>query len=180
MKIDMMIECPYCAGTGIFSGMGEGENVAVICNKCKGTGQFHYAYDYNEFTGRKIKPGIERVYLDGYGYRIGTGIIKFDRNAEVDMDKEGVSYDEFLSGKMPKHIETLACPMMADQGACHEIKGFVNRCNELSGHYFSRITDCTYQRNKSLCWKRFYWKRFYESKRNDKIQNMANDIIAEI
>ena len=35
--IDMMIECPSCKGTGVYSGMGENKNVAVVCYKSKGT-----------------------------------------------------------------------------------------------------------------------------------------------
>jgi hypothetical protein len=155
-SIDMMIECPSCKGTGVYSGMGENKNVAVVCYKCKGTGQFHYTYSYNEFTGRNKITGIDRVYLQGYGYKIGTGKINFSKIGEIDMDKEGVSYEEFLDGKIPQHIKKLACPMLADQSACHDIKGFTNKCNALNGGgYFSYIPDCKYQCNKEECWKRF-------------------------
>lgn len=154
-KIEMMIECPSCSGTGLYSGMGESDNVAVICYRCKGSGQFHYTYEYNEFEGRKEKEGIDRVYLEGYGYKIGTGVINFRGIGEIDMDKEGVSYQEFLEGKKPEHIKTLACPMLADQGACHKIKGFTNRCNELHGSWLFDIRNCKYRDNKAKCWVRF-------------------------
>jgi hypothetical protein len=174
-KIDMYIECHSCVGTGLYSGMAEGKGAAVVCNRCNGTGRFHYEYSYKEFTGRKELPGIDRVYLSGYGYMIGTGKINFSGVGRVDMDKEGVSYGEFLSGKMPEHIKSLACPMLANQSACYDIKGFIDKCNELSGHYFSRITDCTYQRNKSLC-----WKRFYDEQKKNKIEQLSKDIEDEI
>lgn len=154
-KIDIMIECPSCKGTGVYSGMGESKNVAVVCKTCKGTGEYHYVYSYNEFTGRKKATGIDRVYLDGYGYKIGKGKINFSDVGMVDMDKEGVSYDEFLEGKMPEHIKKLACPMLADQGTCHEITGFVDKCNELNGRHFSFIKECKYYPNREKCWKRF-------------------------
>ena len=154
-KIEMMIECPSCSGTGLYSGMGESDNVAIICPACKGSGQFHYMYEYNEFEGRKEKEGIDRVYLKGYGYKIRTGVINFSGIGEIDMDKEGVSYQEFLEGKQPKHIKTLACPMLADQSACHKIKDFTNKCDELNGGWLSGIKKCDYRDNKAKCWERF-------------------------
>jgi len=154
-KIDMFIQCPSCKGTGIYSGMGESENTGVICYQCNGTGKYHYTYQYEEFTERKIRKDIDRVYLSGYGYKIATGIINFSKVGEIDMDKEGVSYAEFLSGKMPEHIKKLACPMLAAQGACRDIKGFTDICNKLNGGWLSYIPDCKNRCNSDECWKRF-------------------------
>jgi hypothetical protein len=154
--IDLKIECPSCKGTGLYSGMGEGKGVAVICNNCKGTGKFNYKYTYKPFTGRKERKDVKRVYLSGLGYRIGLGKINFSNGiGEIDMDKEGVSYDEFINGKMPEHIKKLGCPMNADQGACHAKKGFVNTCNELGLSLGGLITNCKNQPNRLECWKRF-------------------------
>lgn len=155
-KIDMMIECPSCKGTGVYSGIGEGEGIGVVCTKCKGTGKYHYTYEYNEFTERKRKEDVERVYLSGSRHKLGLGKINFVNVGIIDMDKEGVSYDEFLEGKMPKHIEKLGCPMLADQSACHRIDGFTNKCNKINGEWINRISDCKHQPHKSECWKRFY------------------------
>ena len=154
-RIEMDIQCPYCNGTGIYSGIGESNNVAVICNQCNGTGKYHYIYCYEEFTERKFSSGIERVYLKGYGYRIGTGKINFKDIGEIDMDKEGISYQEFLSGKMPTHIKKLACPMLADQAACHSIKGFTHICDELNHGWLNYIPKCKNKHNSEECWKRF-------------------------
>jgi len=63
-KIEMEIECPYCGGTGLLSGMGEGDGTAVVCHQCNGTGVFSYSYLYKDFTGRKTKEGVKRVYLN--------------------------------------------------------------------------------------------------------------------
>lgn len=153
--IELNIECPSCKGTGVYSGIGESKNVAVICYKCDGTGKFHYVFNYTEFTGRKIKKGIDRVYLSGYGWKIGTGVLNFDNVGKIDMDKEGVSYAEFLEGKMPEHIRTLACPMLADQDTCFKIKGFVDVCHGLNRGGLSYISKCNYQINKLECWRRF-------------------------
>jgi len=155
-KIEMEIECPACSGTGLYQGIGEGKQVAVICNKCKGTGSFLYVFSYNIFTKRKIKKGIERVYLNSMGYKINLGKIKFENGiGEIDMNKEGISYLEFLNGKMPKPIKKLGCPMLHDQSACHSIKGFVDVCNKLNGGWLSYIPNCKNKENKNKCWGRF-------------------------
>lgn len=155
-KIEMLIECPACEGTGVYQGMAEGPGIAVICNKCKGSGSFNYSYHYRKFTERKKQSHIERVYLSCLGYRIGLGKINFEGVGEIDMNKEGVSYEEFLSGKMPKHIKKLACPMLANQDACHRIKGFVDECNSQNGGWISYIPNCKIYKEKEKCWKRFY------------------------
>ena len=155
-KIEMTIECPACGGTGIYSGMGEGEGVAVICYKCDGTGAYRYSYTYNDFTGRKEKNGVKRVYLKGSSYKLGLGKINFSNGiGEIDMDKEGISYSEFLTGGKPTHIKKLECPMLADQGACHDIEGFTDECNRLNGGWCSYLPKCKNQHNKDQCWERF-------------------------
>lgn len=152
--LEFEIECQACNGTGIYSGMGEGPGVALICKMCKGTGKSTYKFEYNNFTGRKKREDIERVYLKGYGYHLGLGKINFDNVGEIDMTKEGVTYEEFLQGKMPNHIEALACPMRADQSACHDVKGFVDECNKINGGFVSYIPSCSCS-DKKECWKRF-------------------------
>ena len=152
----MKIECPYCKGTGVYVGMGEGNGTAVVCYRCKGSGAYNYSYSYKTFTGRKEKDGVKRVYLNGLGYRLGLGKINFNGIGEIDMDKEGVSYSEFLAGKKPKHIEKLGCPMIADRNACHKIKGFVDECNKFNGGWIGYIPECKYRHNKDKCWERFY------------------------
>jgi hypothetical protein len=155
-KIEMKVECPSCKGTGLYSGMAESDNIAVICHKCNGTGAYNYSYSYNDFVKRKIKNGIERVYLKGTRYKLGLGKINFDRVGEIDMAKEGVSYSEFLDGKKPTHIKKLECPLLADQSACHEIEGFVKECNSYAGcGWGNEITECENQPNKHECWDRF-------------------------
>jgi len=154
-KIEMEIECPACNGTWLYQGMGEGEGTAVVCNKCRGTGAFMYSFSYNDFAGRKTKEGVKRIYLSGMGYKLGLGKVDFDGVGEIDMDKEGVSYREFLDGETPQHIKKLACPMRADQSACHKKEGFVDECNKLNGGWISTITKCRKYPEKEQCWKRF-------------------------
>ena len=157
-KIEMLIECPACRGTGVYSGVAETEETAVICNKCEGTGAYNYVYEYELFTKRKIKDKIKRVYKNSYGYKLGLGKVNFKTPQSVtgiDMDKEGVSYEEFLQGAMPQHIEALVCPLLADQSACHKIPGFVDRCDKLNKGWLNYIPDCKNRCNMKECWELF-------------------------
>lgn len=153
-EIKLDIECQACDGTGVYQGMGERDGAGVVCHRCDGTGCFKYKFQYTPFTKRKLNGNISRVYLSGYGYCINTNPMTLSNGVFVDLSKEGVEYEEFLNGKMPKHIKHMACPMMADQGACHEIKGFTAKCAELNGGYVSYIPDCKCS-DKIGCWDRF-------------------------
>lgn len=153
--IDIEIECQSCNGTGVYSGMAERDGAALVCHTCEGKGKKQHVFRYNEFTGRKKSEKVKRVYKAGYGFVIGTGVIGFSDAGKVDMSKEGVSYEEFLQGKMPNHIEKLACPMMADQGACHKIDGFTDKCNELNGGWVGVLSKCNHRKKCSECWTRF-------------------------
>lgn len=155
--IEIDVQCPSCNGTGVYIGMAERSGAAVICNNCNGTGKYHYKYSYEEFAGIKKREDIKRVYKSGYGFEIALGELYFKNIGSVDMNKEGVSYDEFLDGKMPDHIKMLACPMLADQRECHKIRRFVDGCNELNGSSLlgRSIYDCKNQSKKLDCWERF-------------------------
>lgn len=153
-KIELLIECPACSSTGVYQGVGETLDTAVVCNKCNGTGAFMQTYEYTLFTERKKHERVKRVYKSGYGYKIGLGVISFEGN-KINMDNEGVSYKEFLDGKLPGHIEKLVCPMLADQDTCHKIKGFVDTCHALNGGWVGLISKCKKQPDKAECWKRF-------------------------
>lgn len=158
-KIDIIIECPKCNGTGLYRGMGEGDGIAVICDNCNGTGKYNYIYQYNEFNGRKCRDNVKRIYKCNYGYRLRLGNVTFknidDTKVVIDMDKEGISYQEFLNGKYPEHIRKLACPLLADQCECQDIDGFVEKCYSLNGGYLGYIPNCKYTKRKDLCWDRF-------------------------
>ena len=154
--IRKLIECPACKGTGLYSDFAEGAGVAVICIQCNGSGSYKYSYSYKDFTGIKKINDIKRVYQKGTGYKIGLGKIILSGVGEIDMDKEGVSYEEFLAGKRPSFIERLACPLRADQPSCHKIPGFVDTCNHLNGAWITDISKCKNRHNIKECWKRFH------------------------
>ena len=155
-KIEMEIECPSCKGTGVYVGMAERGGASVVCNTCKGSGKKLYCYSYNDFTGRKITENVKRVYKQSCGYVITPDKMVFDKIGEIDMSVKGVSYQEFIDGKIPDDIEELGCPMITDQGACHDIKGFTNECNNLNGGWVGVLKTCKNQCNKKECWERFH------------------------
>ena len=47
----IIIECSSCKGTGLYKGVSERDNCAVVCSVCNGTGKVDFFY--NEFEGRK-------------------------------------------------------------------------------------------------------------------------------
>ena len=139
----------------MYIGAAERAGAAVICGMCKGKGFIWFKYE--EFTGLDKRQDVERVYLSSYGYIIAPKEIDFKEHGKIDLGKEGVSYEEWLEGKRPEHIQQLVCPMLADQGACHDIKGFVDMCETLHGKgmWGISLTKCRHQTKKHECWKRF-------------------------
>ena len=156
-KIDIDIQCQACKGTGVYIGMAEKNGAAVVCTKCKGTGKYNYVFEYEDFKGMNVCDDVKRVYKSSYGFCIEPTEIPMSNGGVIDMSKEGVSYEEFKKGKLPGHIKQLVCPMLADQGACHDIKEFIAGCELLHGGILCGlpITSCNNQPNKSDCWKRF-------------------------
>lgn len=75
------VDCAACDGTGLYRGLWEKPNEAVVCVKCSGSGMMKLVY--REFTGRKIRPGVERI-------RKGSGLIIDDAPKH-----EWFSYEEF-------------------------------------------------------------------------------------
>lgn len=153
MKI-IIIECPHCEGTGLYIGFTERDGAAVICYHCNGTGST--TYSYKEFTGRKNRNDVTRVFKKSQGYTLkGCGEITYDNGLRVEFDKVGVSYDEWKNGKTPKMIRGLGCPCSSDQSKCNSIKGFIDTCEELNGKYISMFSQCRLYKNCDSCWDRF-------------------------
>jgi hypothetical protein len=163
MKIKLKIECKSCNGTGVYVGLAERDGAGVVCHTCKGTGCQDYNFTYTPFKKRQKRKDIKRVFIQGYGYCVGTKPITLDNGVFVDFSKEGVSYEEFLAGKMPEHIKQMGCPMLADQSACHDIKGFIDQCEKLNGGWIGHIPSCKCK-DKMACWERFTTKPVEEKR----------------
>jgi hypothetical protein len=144
--------CKACKGTGLYQGMAEKDGAFVVCYNCKGTGC--QIITYTPFVKRESQPKCKRVYKSSCGYVISDEDIMVDGEV-LPFSRYGCSYEEWLEGKEPTELTFLACPMLADQGACHKIKGFVDKCTELHGGWIGLLSKCKHQDRKSECWKRF-------------------------
>jgi hypothetical protein len=86
--VKIIIECPSCWGTGLYSGFAEPKGVAVVCHDCEGTGGQNFVY--KEFTGRRKRRDIERVSVSRTKSILACGPIT----------KE-ISYRDWLEGTKP-------------------------------------------------------------------------------
>lgn len=146
MRIEFDQECPECHGSGLYVGMGERDGAAVVCHRCKGTGKFHFVHEYEEFTGRKVKPKVIRVYQVNPGIMIGTGK---DHTLE---EFGGMSVQEWNAGKeFGRGMENrkYTCPVWWYQSADYEKKPNWDECG------FGSFPSCKHYGSKELCWKRF-------------------------
>ena len=140
-------KCKTCNGTGLYSGMGERDGFAIICNRCDGTGCFEYVHDYVEFEERRpSKDKILRVFEKNPAVLVG-------RKPGMPEDYfGGMPYSDWAEGKpFPKGSEmrNYTCPAWWT----FDPKIF-DECREgvRLGQSFS---DCTYFGNKEACWARY-------------------------
>lgn len=152
-EITVKAVCGSCGGTGLYQGMCEKDGAFVVCTRCRGTGCA--TITYKPFEGRKEQPKCNRVYRSSCGYVITDKDITNNNGEFLPFSTSGVSYEEWKNGKEPVEIRFLGCPMLVDQGACHNRSGFKEECNKLNGGWISLIAACKNQCNKSECWERF-------------------------
>jgi len=147
VKVD--VECPSCHGTGLYAGMDEGDDSAVICTTCDGTGKT--TLTYTPFTKRKEKRNIKRVFRTSAGYSIRSNDYTFSDGKEIKYSEAGCTYEEWKNGALPKPIKDLHCPLehfgqSSDEGRWLKKNG---PCNTLLGFV---IPNCS-KINKEQCWK---------------------------
>lgn len=141
------IVCRECLGTGLYKGMAEQDNCAVICGKCKGSGAVNYTYEL--FTGRKERRGITRVFKSSCGYGHSAEDVTTTDGRLIQFSKGGCSYEEWLQGAEPKPVKDLYCPYLWDtRGMGNEP---LDRCKEHKG--FGYISNCLHYEDKATCWK---------------------------
>lgn len=150
MKRTIIIECKSCNGTGLYKGMAERDNCAVICSACKGTGAIEFAYD--EFEGRKIRVDLERVFKNSFGYVHSNLDCTTTKGDIIRFSEGGCSYHEWLNGVEPKPVKDLYCPYIWDN------KGMGNEpledCNKHCKG-FGSISNCDIYNKKNECWIKF-------------------------
>ena len=146
MKV-ISIECKDCMGTGLYVGLAERDGAAVVCHSCKGTGMTDFRF--NEFTGRKDKPNVKRVYQTNPGIVIGTG------HGHSLSSFGGMPATDWADGKpFPPGSEnrTFTCPAWWYQCADYDKKPKWDECMSNLGGSFS---GCKHFCDKAKCWERF-------------------------
>jgi len=150
--IEYDCECPTCEGSGLFVGLAERDGAAVVCNLCRGTGKRHTKIIWKDFTGKKPKLGVKRVFATNPGICIGEN----KKKRLLLTHFGGLSYEEWLRGdEFTPGTEDRqhTCPAWWYQLADYDKKPNWKECNSL-GRTFPH---CSSFRNKEKCWAR--WDR---------------------
>jgi len=154
--IDADVCCTKCGGTGLYKGMAERGDAAVICVYCNGTGKEHIHLEYERFVNRKKRSGVKRVYKTAFGYVITDKDTVNSEGTTIHFSECGCSYDEWENGVEPKPIKELHCPMIhfgqgTDDGnfVRENICEKVNKC--FVGTYFPKCAET----NRESCWKKY-------------------------
>lgn len=155
--------CNSCKGTGIYKGVAEEGDIAVICRTCNGKGSISEVvrdscstiqdcfprvidgktiYDIREYDHLVPVKGIKYVVY-GPNKVISSKLLLEDLKISRDSI---VLYADFLKGKKPLPIESMTCP--AELSLHYGNDDFDNDC---CLNYY----DCP-KEDKSECWAKFY------------------------
>jgi len=147
--IDVVEQCKSCEGTGLYIGMGERDGAAVVCNQCKGTGRFEYKHEYEEFTERRTRVGVSRVYETNPGIGIGTG------NGHTLEEFGGMPVKDWEEGQPFRpgmENRKYTCPAWWYQKANYKLKPEWDKCGCGGMYTFSR---CRHFGDKAACWQQW-------------------------
>ncbi|MDH5570397.1 MAG: hypothetical protein OEY89_01450 [Gammaproteobacteria bacterium] len=139
-------KCPNCKGTGIYTGMGERDGAGVVCYNCKGTGCYVFEHHYEEFTKRKNRNDIKRVYEYNPGIVIGEG-----NNCTLE-GFGGQSYKDWEKGKAfsdGSEMRKYVCPAWWYQSVNYKLKPNWKDCG------LGSFSKCENFNTKEKCWIRF-------------------------
>lgn len=146
-KIEFDEICKSCKGVGLYSGMGESPECAVICHTCKGTGCHHFVYEYEEFKKRQENPEIKHVYEVNPGIKVGKG-------GGYDFeDFGGMPYNDWKDGaSFQRGMENrrFTCPAWWYQSADYNQKPKWDECIIIGS-----FSSCSHFSTKMKCWERF-------------------------
>lgn len=152
--IEYDCECEHCNGTGLYIGMGERSGAAVVCSHCQGTGKEHVKITYTDFTEKRKRRGVQRVFRVNPGIGIGAGVSEKYGKVEL-KDFGGMSYEDWFAGKrFPKKSEMrkFTCPAWWYQCVNFEKKPKWKEC--VLAESFSK---CRLFAQRDKCWER--WDR---------------------
>jgi hypothetical protein len=133
-------ECPACKGTGLYVGFAEGQGCAVVCSRCKGTGEGRIKIEWNPFRGRALRDGVERVHQAN------------PNGATTDPRCGGMDYAAWLRGApFPPGSENRlgSCPLWWAQAT----DGKKPRWDECPGAGYAFVS-CPHYENREKCWER--------------------------
>lgn len=145
-------QCDSCGGTGLYVGMAENNGAAVVCRDCDGTGKAHVRHEFREFTKRKMKKGVKRVYETAAGYGISAEDVITEKGKTIHFSRFGVAYKDWLNGKKPVPIEELHCPYEHTNQRLQtkDVNGlYKTRCSKYLGF---RISNCKCRKEMKKCW----------------------------
>lgn len=144
------IQCKECKGTGLFKGMGERDGWAVVCHKCKGSGCYHFKFEYEAFHGRVKCDNVQQVV------EVNPGIVLTTRGADRTYTHEsfgGQPYESWCKDEpFPPGSENreFCCPASWYQSADY---GAQPKWEECAG--VGAFSACRCFRGKAGCWERF-------------------------
>ncbi|MDD5053452.1 MAG: hypothetical protein PHO27_12025 [Sulfuricurvum sp.] len=145
--IEIDEECKACGGTGLYMGLSEYDGFAVVCAKCKGTGCYHYHYEYKDFSRRKMRDDVKHVIQHNPGIVVGIGKYQFS-------DFGGMSYGDWLDGRefiSGTEMRKFACPCWWYEADADKKP----RWEECWHHLGYPVRNCAHFPKKEKCWKRW-------------------------
>lgn len=157
-RIEFNEKCKSCNGTGLYSGIAEDKNSAVVCYKCKGLGCFHFVHEYEDFEGLEVTNKIVHVYEVNPGIKVGNG------NGYKYSDFGGMSYSDWLAGKKFKpgmENRKFTCPAWWYQSADYKQKPSWDDDERQCG--WGSFSACKFFDRKDGCWQK--WDREFGNKR---------------
>jgi len=142
-RIEFAEQCKACEGTGLYVGLAEHDGAAVVCHICKGAGCHHAIVEYDDFTVRKPREDIKRVFQTSSGICTGgEDLSKFG----------GITYREWQQGApfgSGTEMRNYTCPCWWGQSTGKEYS-LPPRCSLLCG---GRFSGCEFFSDKAACWK---------------------------
>ncbi len=146
-KIEFDCQCPACKATGLYTGFAEHDGFAVQCILCHGTGTKHEVVEYDDFEGKREKPGVVQVIEVNPG--IGLGLAPGLTIASFG----GMPYSDWWAGKpfpAKSEMRRFTCPAWWYQSANYDKKPDWKEC-----HGFGLFSTCPSFAHKDTCWERF-------------------------
>ena len=146
-RIEFDEKCKICNGTGLYSGMGEDPNCAVVCHTCNGTGCHHFVHEYDDFEGKILSDKIKHVYEVNPGIKVGGG------GGYEFSDFGGMPYSDWIQNKpfIPgMENRRFTCPAWWYQSADYEKKPRWPECIGVGS-----FSGCEQFDHKEKCWDRW-------------------------